>query len=688
MKKITAILVTATITLFFFCSSTNEKMGNFKILPLPQHLLITGVSNIEVKDILSYHSTSKDELPVLSEILKHIKASTSKGDSELVYSIDNTLDVSAEGYTLVITKAQITITGKDKAGLFYGFKTLEQIMEDAQEQEVSLPLCRITDFPLLSYRAVHLDLKHHIEKTTYYYSLIDKLASYKVNAIIAEMEDKLAFEKHPIIGSSDALSISEWKKISDYANERHIEISPLTQGLGHASFILKHSKYKHLRDTPESDWAFDPLNPETYEVQYDLYLEAMEATPHGKYLHIGGDEVNTTGRNSGKTAMELQLIWLKKVCAFAEKHGRTPIFWDDMPLKHSNVYKPMFQPKLTQEQVDALWEENEHRLWAFLDDFPKNCIYMRWNYTSPEALGNIKAMEWFRSHDLQVMGATAGQTRWPLMPLEESNMENIKNFAVGSINSDLNGLLLTLWDDDSPHFELYIRGIIAFSEYVWSGEKRNKTTLKSAYRQREFSYLVADSSYAFIDDLEKAVAFWKNALLKGNKRNYLKTMTNSMEEGIIDFPNKNNKGQWSKHYASRLEKALMHVQIGDSIAVKIADIKAKAIRNTYTLEVYEQVNQLTRFASKTLLLLADYDIATTAEEEQKAIQQLHNLRKDFNILRTQFEKVYSKTRILTKPDNYILDQDHHFHLANQSLNFDWQFLAEMQFLDKMDKELF
>ena len=94
----------------------------------------------------------------------------------------------------------------------------------------------------------------------------------------------------------------------------------MVQGLGHASFVLKHEKYKELRDDPESDWAFDPLNPKTYEVQFDLYLDAMEATPHGKYLHIGGDEVHTTGRGSDISPLELQLDWLNKVCEFAEEH--------------------------------------------------------------------------------------------------------------------------------------------------------------------------------------------------------------------------------------------------------------------------------------------------------------------------------------------------------------------------------
>lgn len=94
---------------------------------------------------------------------------------------------------------------------------------------------------------------------------------------------------------------------------------------------------------------------------------------------------------------------------------------------------------------------------------------MRWNYSMPETLGNNRAMQWFTDHGFNVMGATAGQTRWNLMPLEESNTANIRDFALISIANKADGLLLTLWDDDSPHFELYQRGIAIFAEYTWSG---------------------------------------------------------------------------------------------------------------------------------------------------------------------------------------------------------------------------
>lgn len=688
MNTCKTIIYLLFATVFIGCVSHSEKkLGDFALLPSPQEFEIAGVSNLKAGGLKLAFSENNENLPVLSSILDALEQTDNKSEAQIVYGINKELDAPAEGYSLKIEEDQIIITGKDEAGLFYAFKTLEQLATDAKDQDVYLPSCIVNDFPLLSYRSVHLDIKHHLEKTDYYYQLIDKLSSYKVNAIIAEVEDKIKFERHPKIGSADALSKEQWQKLSEYAKERNIEISPLMQGLGHSSFVLKHDEYKHLRDDPTSDWAYNPLNPETYKVQFDLYEEAIEATPNGKYLHIGGDEVHTTGRGSGKSALELQLQWLDKVCKFAEEHDRIPIFWDDMPLKHAEVYAPMFDTEISNEEVDKIWKENEHKLVEFLDQFPKNCIYMRWNYHAPETYGNSKAMDWFSNHGFQVMGATAGQTRWVLMPQRESNIANIKSFALSSIESGLNGLLLTLWDDDSPHFELYMRGILAFSEYTWSGDKRTKDEVKSAYRHREFSNALSGEQYGFVDLLEDPVGNWKNLLLEGNSRNYLMSKPEAMEKLVITMPDVKKPGVWSEKYADKIKMATETLAIGDTIASKIAEMKNLAKRNTYNLDIYEQVNNLVQYSNRALLGLHNYDNASDDGKRKEALAELSKLKQQFGELRKEFESTYGKTRILTKPNDYILDQDHHVHLANQSLSFDWQFYAELLFLQKLEENI-
>ena len=312
---------------------------------------------------------------------------------------------------------------------------------------------------------------------------------------------------------------------------------------------------------------------------------------------------------------------------------------------------------------------------------------MRWNYHSPESYGNTKSMQWFRDNGLKVMGATAGQTRWVLMPQRESNMDNIRSFALSSIETGSNGLLLTLWDDDSPHFELYYRGIIAFANDTWSGDQISKSELKSAYRQREFSYKLAENDFAFIDSLEQSAGHWKNILLKSDKRNYLKEMDNPEEDGLISLPDSRNPGQWSIENKIRLAKAGKMIENTFKLGKKIEQMQKLVSRNSFALEVYQRVNEIVGFTPKILIALNRFDQAS--DDEQRLIEKakIIQLKMDFINLKDKVEETYSKTRIIHKPTDYILDQDHHHHLANQFHTFDWQFFSELLMFDKIDKQL-
>ena len=676
-----------TIFLAFFlisCSSETKNLDKFKLLPTAQSAIYgQGFSNLNHNNIKYAYSENNDALPIRFDFTNKI-VNSDETKATIFYNINPDLNLNNEGYKLKISKNKISIEAKDEQGLFYAFITLDQILEDSTVNNLNLPLISIEDFPLLKFRPIHIDIKHHMEKKSYYFNLIDHLAKQKINGIIVEFEDKLKYELRPEIGSPDALEISWWIELSEYAIQRNIMINPLVQGLGHASFILKHQKYKHLRDKSNSDWAFNPLNPKTYDLQFDLYRDAIKATPYGKYLHVGGDEVHLVKRD-GKSELELNLIWLNKVCEFAEKYDRIPIFWDDMPLKHAGVYSPMFNGEISKARVDEIWKNNENNLMKFIKKFPKNAIYMRWNYQKSDTYGNLKAMDWYVNNGLDVMGATAGQTRWTLMPQNQSNIPQIKAFALSSIEKKLEGLFLTLWDDDSPHFELYKRGIAAFAEYSWSGNKLTIEEFKSNFRHRTFGNKFSDQKFAFIDKLEKPVKLWLNMFLEPNvRRSAIAKEKNPLKTFIIDLPNSNNPGNWSKKYNDKINNAKISLEVSKEVENTIKELMDKNSKNKFNLEVYNQVNELVKFSSNVILSLERLDLSYQVDNDKKLdVSGIKNIENKFILMRKKFEEVYAKTRILEKPETYILDQDHHDHPANQSKSFDWQFFSEIYLIEKL-----
>ena len=611
-------------------------------------------------------------------------ASGYMGDAAGILSlrIDSSLTLpSGEGYVLRVADGRVSIRAKGQAGLFYGLQTLNQLLEDARDQDLAIPACTITDYPSIAVRAVHLDLKHHLDAGWYYYHIIDVLSSIKVNTVIIEFEDKLRYRRAPAVGAPQAITIEEFAALSKYAHDRYIEISPLVQGLGHASFILKHQQYKELRDDPGSDWAFDPLNPKTYALQFALYEDAMAATPFGKYLHIGGDEVGALGKSalskkSGLSPMQLQMYWLKKVTDLALQHHRTPIFWDDMVFKLSGLYRTTYDPAMSAAEVADLWKKNEASLNANISLFPANCIYMRWNYESPEVAGNQRAIDWYRAHQLDVMPATSAQQSYAMLQRNHSNFPFIRDFCLLARAKGLDKILCTVWDDSSPHFETIWRGLYDFAWFSWGAADTTEQNVHAAFRHRFFSPAVAGPEFECRDTLESAITFWETAFLEeGDRESYYPTYK------LMGLPDAADKGHWSAHYQKKLEDAARTMQTYQLVKQRIQRCMTLSRRNRYALEVLDQINELQGYSARLLLLLKKYD------EGKEDLRQIRECVNSFPAIRKQLEEVFGRTRMMGNPREYIRDANLHLHLANGTNSTDWMYYYELPMNTKADQWL-
>ena len=191
----------------------------------------------------------------------------------------------------------------------------------------------------------------------------------------------------------------------------------------------------------------------------------------------------------------------------------------------------------------------------------------------------------------------------------------------------------------------------------------------------------------FVDDLEKAVEWWNAALLKSNSRNNLRNMEDPLE-AVIDLPFLwENEDEWMAVHSIKLQNAALSMRYCNRALAAIDTMKTLAIRNQYRLEVYEQVTNLVRFSGQAMIDLQAYAMAADGLEREEALARLKLYPESFQELRARFEEVYGRTRILHKPEDYKLDQDHHLHMANQSINFDWQFWSEIYFLEKLTEEI-
>lgn len=680
MKKAFVFILTIIQCSFLYAKDSSY---SFNILPKPQYIEEikgNGLDYSEIRFIVS--QTEEMDFPVLGNLLDALPRKTVSGRGVYLRISQENVPDSPEGYILQVKKDGIHISSRSSAGLFYGCQTLEQLMEDSRDFDKPIPAIKITDFPAISYRAVHLDTKHHLDRMDYYYDMMDKLARYKVNAVIWELEDKFKYTRRPEVAAPNAISKQEMQALCRYAKERNIDISPLVQGLGHASFILKH--HWELRENPKSDWELCPSNPKTYELLYDLYQDAIEAMPYGKYLHIGGDEITAIGidrrcKATGKSAFELQMYWLKNVCDFSNNHGRVPIFWDDMPLKFAGLWPKVLEDE-TEEELSKTW--NTEKLDEAIDLFPKDCIYMRWNYGDATKPAHKRLLNWYKNKGLQVMAATAASAGdSPFMPRENTKAGYIKGFSQLTKENNLVGILATAWDDGSPHLETVWRGYIAQGEFGWNPYGRSVDEFIEAHGQREFGFEPGEGMMDFLQELEKAFFFFDGALVKEGRRNPAWGTTNFT---LIDLPNKEKPGEWTELYKEKIAQAEKEVVRFEKIKLALQTAKQEALRNRYTLEIYEQNNYLQNYPVRLLLALRDFDVAQDEEQQKKALIQLEEVCRYFYTMRNNLEAVYSKTRFMEQPDGYIEDMNHHNHLSAKTQNSDWLYFYELSMVEKVE----
>lgn len=115
----------------------------------------------------------------------------------------------------------------------------------------------------------------------------------------------------------------------------------------------------------------------------------------------------------------------------------------------------------------------------------------------------------------------------------------------------------------------------------------------------------------------------------------------------------------------------------------LTNYRRKAVRNTYSLQVFECISSLTGYTAELLVALSDYD----CKRDFVSRNNLLLCVRKFDAIRENMEHVYSQIRILNQPEGYQLPMNHHAHLAIQSVDSDWMFWYEIEFLQQLTKYL-
>lgn len=393
------------VSLFLLTAACSFGQSNTSaLLPLPNHIeQITGKKNFTITS----QTTVKTNLPKqafclfeLQRILRDrvgqsaiMGGFTASGNSLIELSTDPGIQ-GKEHYVLDISENKISIKGATQDALFYGLKTLDQILlgDVCNTANKQIAPIRIDDEPRFGYRALMLDPARHflsVEDVKFY---IDQMAKYKYNVLQLHLTDdqgwRVEIKKHPGLTETGAFrnpqtgpngpdngyyTQQQLKDLIQYAADRNVEIIPELDIPGHTVAVL--ATYPELgcthTDTIQKimgktvDLMLCANNDKVYTVYDDIIKEIAELFPSSK-IHLGGDEAviekNWTKCDRCQSLMkqlgytkESQLMnyFFDKILASVRKYGKEPVLWCEL----DNIRMPA----------------NE-----YLFDYPKDATLITW----------------------------------------------------------------------------------------------------------------------------------------------------------------------------------------------------------------------------------------------------------------------------------------------------------------------
>ncbi|HTW10947.1 MAG TPA: beta-N-acetylhexosaminidase [Acidimicrobiales bacterium] len=288
-----------------------------------------------------------------------------------------------EGYTLRSGADGIEITGASAAGVFYGTRTLRQLLPPdllrvAPSQPVGaveLPGTEISDAPRFGWRGLGLDVSRHFLPKDFILKLVDVASLHKINVLHLHLTDDQGW-RFPVDRYPRLTEVGAWRResplghyhegrtdgtphggyytkgdlaeICAYAARRFVTVVPEVDMPGHMQAAV--AAYPELGNTGEplevfTNWGVSEhvLNMDASTVRFcaEVLEEVMDVFP-GRYVHIGGDECPTTEWEANPASKawceergltgphQLQSWFTGQMSLVVRGRGRVLLGWDEV----------------------------------------------------------------------------------------------------------------------------------------------------------------------------------------------------------------------------------------------------------------------------------------------------------------------------------------------------------------------
>jgi hexosaminidase len=295
--------------------------------------------------------------------------------------------IGAEGYLLEIG-AGVTIRAKTEAGVFFGTRTLLQMLMAGRSSQ--LPFGRARDYPVYAERGFTLDVSSRFVSTSRLKEFIRDLAWYKFNDFQLELNDNGGFRLDspvfPGLAAKDgSYSEAQFQDLEKYALVRGITITPEIDSPGHAAAL---TQYRPDLANPTHANFINLANPQSYSFMATLWSVFLPWFT-GPRVAIGADEYDTADGDGYRgyvnfldTLLQQRGKSVRMWGSLSRESGRVPVStditlqeWD--PSWSNPMAKDQLEFPVINASSEFLYIVTPKSPW-FADHIDTQNLYERW----------------------------------------------------------------------------------------------------------------------------------------------------------------------------------------------------------------------------------------------------------------------------------------------------------------------
>jgi hypothetical protein len=350
---------------------------------------------------------------------------------------------AGEAYRIRVDPRRIEAVGSGPAGLRYAVETLKQLLRPTRR----VPACVIDDAPDLPLRGIMLDVSRgKVPSAATLKELVDRCVQLKLNVLMLYTEHTFRFRRHPQIGAgASPLDAETLRDLDAYAAQRHVDLIPTLQSLGHMERVLALPAYRRL-DESGRGWTLSPAEPGTYDLLRDLYDEYLPNF-RSRWFNANCDEPYDLGQGKSKAhaarsgVASVYLEHVRRVRDLARSHGKQTMIWGDFVHQHP-------------ERIPEL---------------DRDLVLLDWWYEAEFDYDRVKT---FGDNGIAFL-VCPGTSSWNcLFPRIENSLLNIARWAQAGKRHGARGLVCTDWGDYG-HYNLLGNSWLGYAwsaQHAWAGE--------------------------------------------------------------------------------------------------------------------------------------------------------------------------------------------------------------------------